>query len=98
MRAGNGSELFRRAVASGDAAVTRYLDSAPALPMRAYALGVQSKYKRVSGHGGQADDLLKQAKALDPYFSKATGAPNPDLFIPPDEVSHNHRYLFRSIQ
>ncbi|MGD0463458.1 MAG: tetratricopeptide repeat protein [Tepidisphaeraceae bacterium] len=98
MRAGNGSELFRKAVASGDAAVTRYLDSNPVLPMRAYALGVQYKYKLHSGHKQQADELLKQAKALDPYFSKATGAPNPDLFTPPDEISHNHRYLFRPIQ
>jgi tetratricopeptide (TPR) repeat protein len=98
MRAGNGSELFRGAVASGDAAVSRYLDSSPVLPMRAYALGVQYKYKLHSGHKEQADELLRQAEALDPYFSKATGAPNPDLFIPPDEVSHNHRYLFRPIQ
>jgi len=98
MQAENGSELFRKAVASGDAAVTRYLDSNPVLPMRAYALGVQYKYKAHSGHRQQADELLKQAQALDPYFSKATGAPNPDLFIPPDEVSHNHRYLFRPVQ
>ncbi|MGA2441128.1 MAG: tetratricopeptide repeat protein [Tepidisphaeraceae bacterium] len=98
MQAGDGSELFRKAVAAGDAAVTRYLDSTPVLPMRAYALGVQYKYKLHSGHKGQADELLKQAEALDPYFSKATGTPNPDLFIPPDEVSHNHRYLFRPIQ
>jgi len=98
MRAGNGSKLFRTAVASGDAALTRYLDSTPALPMRAYALGVQYKYRLHSGHKEQAEELLKQAEALDPYFSKATGAPNPDLFIPPDEVSHYHRYLFRPIQ
>jgi hypothetical protein len=98
MRAGSGSELFRKVVASGDAAVTRYLDSKPVPPMRAYALGVQYKYKLHSGHKEQADELLKQAGALDPYFSKATGAPNPDLFIPPDEISRNHRYLFRPIQ
>ena len=98
MRAGSGSELFRKVVASGDAAVTRYLDSKPVPPMRAYALGVQYKYKLHSGHKEQADELLKQANALDPYFSKATGAPNPDLFIPPDEISRNHRYLFRPIQ
>jgi tetratricopeptide (TPR) repeat protein len=98
MRAGNGSELFRQAVASGEAAVTRYLDTKPALPMRAYALGVQYKYLAHSGRKEQADELLKQAKALDPYFSKATGAPSPDLFTPPDEISHYHRYLFRPIQ
>jgi len=96
--AGNDSELRQRAITSGDAAVTRYLDSKPVLPMQAYALGVQYKYKAHSGHKEQADELLKKAKELDHYFSKATGAPNPDLFIPPDEISHNHRYFFRPIQ
>jgi tetratricopeptide (TPR) repeat protein len=98
MRAENGSESFRKAVASGEAAVTRYLDTKPVLPMRAYALGVQYRYKAHSGQKEQADELLKQALALDPYFSRATGAPNPDLFAPPDEISHTHRYLFRPIQ
>jgi tetratricopeptide (TPR) repeat protein len=98
MRAGNDSTLLQKAIASGDAAVTRYLDCKLVLPMQAYALGVQYKYKAHSGHKEQADELLKKAETLDPYFSKATGAPNPDLFIPPDEISHNHRYLFRPIQ
>lgn len=98
MRAGEGSDSFRKAVAAGDAAVGRYLDFKPVLPMRAYALGVQYKYRMHSDLRASADDLLRQAEALDPYFSKATGAPNPDLFIPPDEVSQNHRYLFRSVQ
>jgi len=98
MRAENGSESFRKAVAAGEAAVTRYLDTKPSLPMRAYALGVQYKYLSHSGRKEQADALLKQAQALDPYFSKATGVPSPDLFIPPDEISHYHRYLFRPIQ
>lgn len=43
----------------------------------------------------QGKALFKEAEALDPYFSKATGSPSPDLFIRPDEISHNHRYLFR---
>jgi tetratricopeptide (TPR) repeat protein len=98
MRAGDDSELLHKAITSGDAAVTRYLDSKPILPMQAYALGVQYKYKIHSDHKEQADELLKRANTLDPYFSKATGAPNPDLFILPDEISHNHRYLFRPIQ
>jgi tetratricopeptide (TPR) repeat protein len=98
MRAGNDSTLLQKAIASGDAAVTKYLDCKPVLPMQAYALGVQYKYKAHSGHKEQADELLKKAETLDPYFSKATGAPNPDLFIPPDEISHNHRYLFKPIQ
>ncbi len=66
--------------------------------MHAYALGVQSKYQSFLGHKEQADALLKQAQTLDPNFSKATGLPGPDLFTPPDEISHNHRYFFRPIQ
>ncbi|MGD0551064.1 MAG: tetratricopeptide repeat protein [Sedimentisphaerales bacterium] len=98
MRAGDNSELRQRAITAGDAAVTKYLDSNPVLPMRAYALGVQYKYKSHSGHKEQADEILKKAKELDPYFSMATGAPNPDLFIAIDEIPHSHRYLFRPIQ
>jgi tetratricopeptide (TPR) repeat protein len=98
MGAGDNSELRQRAITAGDTAVTRYLDSKPVLPMRAYALGVQYKYKSHSGHKEQADEILKKAKELDPYFSMATGAPNPDLFIAIDEIPHSHRYLFRPIQ
>ena len=98
MGAGDNAELRQKAIAAGDAAVTKYLDSNPVLPMRAYALGVQYKYKSHSGHKEQADELLKKAKELDPYFSMATGAPNPDLFIAVDEIPHSHRYLFRPVQ
>ena len=47
------------------------------------------------GDKKQGKALFKEAEALDPYFSKATVSPVPDLFIRPDEISHNHRYLFR---
>jgi len=95
MRAGEDKELLQTSLRSGDAAVTRYLDSKPIQPMQAYALGVQSKYKRHMGNVEQAQALVNRAKALDPYFSKATGSPNPDLFIPPGEISQNHGYLMR---
>jgi tetratricopeptide (TPR) repeat protein len=98
MAAKDNAELRQKAIAAGDAAVTRYLDSKPVLPMQAYALGVQYKYKAHSGHKEQADEILKKAKGLDPYFSMATGSPNPDLFIAVDEIPHSHRYLFRPIQ
>lgn len=88
-------ELFEKHVSAGDAAITRYLESQPNNPMRAYALGVKSKYKWASGDEEQRAALIEQAVALDPYFSKMTGQPNPDLFIPPTEVSRNHRYLTR---
>ncbi len=95
MRAGNDKELLQTSITLGDAAVARYIKSEPIQPMLAYALGVRSKYKSFSGDKEQGQALFKQAEALDRYFSKATGAPHPDLFIPPGEVSQNHRYLMR---
>ena len=71
--------------------MTRYIKSKPIQPMLAYALGVQSKYEGFGswdsypshlGDKEQAQALFKQTEVLDPYFSKATGAPKPDLFIP----------------
>ena len=76
MRERNGSDSFRNEVAGGEAAVTRYLDCKPVLPMRAYALGVQYKYKMHTGFKEEGNELLKQAETLDRYFSKATGAPD----------------------
>ncbi len=96
MRAGNDSELFQASVRAGDAAVSRYIESEPIPPMLAYALGVQYKYKHLGlGDAELGQQLLERAESLDPYFSKATGAPNPDLFVLPGEISHTHRYLQR---
>jgi cytochrome c-type biogenesis protein CcmH/NrfG len=95
MRAGDNKELLQTSIKSGDAAVARYIESKPIQPMLAYAIGVRAKYKSFSGDREQGQALFKQAEALDPYFSKATGAPYPDLFIPPGKISENHRYLMR---
>lgn len=88
-------ELFQKSLTAGDAAITRYLNSEPTRPMKAYALGVKSKYKSALGDTKQGQELVQRAENLDPYFSKATGAPAPDQFIPPTEISRNHRYLTR---
>jgi len=95
MRAGDDKELLQTCAISGDAAVARYIESEPIQPMLAYAIGVRAKYKFFSGDKEQGQALFKEAEALDPYFSKATGAPHPYLFIPPGEISQNHRYLMR---
>jgi tetratricopeptide (TPR) repeat protein len=95
LRAGQGTELFAKHLTSGDAAAVRYLSFQPVQPMQAYALGVRSKYQSFSGDRDQGQALYEKAKALDPYFSKATGCPLPDLFISPKEVSSHHRYLMR---
>ena len=95
MRAREDQELMKRHATAGNDAVTKYLGSKPIQPMQAYALGIQSKYTSHLGDREQGNVLFEQAKALDPYFSKATGCPIPDLFIPPGTVSQHHRYLGR---
>lgn len=95
MRAGDDKELLQSCVTSGDAAVGKYIESKPIQPMLAYALGVRAKYKFFSGDKQQGETLFKKAEALDPYFSKATGAPSPYLFIRPGQISQKHRYLMR---
>ncbi len=95
MRAGDNKELLNKCVMSGDSAIARYIESKPIQPMLAYAIGVRGKYKFFLGDQEQGQVLFKEAEALDPYFSKATAAPNPDLFIPPGAISQNHRYLMR---
>jgi hypothetical protein len=80
---------------SGDSAVVKYIESKPINPMLAYALGVRGKFKFFLGDQEQGQVFFKEAEALDPYFSKATAAPRSDLFIPPGEISQNHRYLMR---
>ena len=95
MRAGDNKELLKKCVMSGDSAIVRYIESKPIQPMLAYAIGVRAKYNFFLGDKEQGQALFKGAEDLDPYFSKATGAPHPDLFIPPGEISQNHRYLMR---
>ncbi|MBN1833403.1 MAG: tetratricopeptide repeat protein [Deltaproteobacteria bacterium] len=95
MQAQGNKELLQSSIEKGDAAVTRYLQSNPIQPMRAYALGVKAKYNFISGHQEQGQALLKEAMMLDPHFSKATAAPDPVFFTRPDEISHRHRYLLR---
>lgn len=95
IKAGPDIEQRRSNARSGLAAISEYLASKPIRPMQAYALGVQSKYKAGLGEREASQTLLGEARTMDPYFSRATGAPHPDLFIPPTEISSNHRYLMR---
>ena len=95
MQAQGNKDLLQSCIEKGDAALTRYLDSNPIQPMRAYAIGVQAKYNFISGHQEKGQELVKEAMMLDPHFSKATGAPDPALFTRPNEISQRHRYLLR---
>jgi hypothetical protein len=46
------------------------------------------------GDKEEAEKLFEEANRIDPFVSRAFGVPSLDLFIPPGEISHNHRYLF----
>ena len=96
LRARGDKKLLQASIASGDAAVVRYIESKPIRPMLAYAIGARAKYKSLSGDREQEQVLFKEAEALDPHFSKATGSPHPILFIPPREIYDGRpRYIGR---
>ena len=77
-----------------EAALNRYLDTNPIIPLKAYALGLKAKVK-YGFDKEEADKLNEEAMALDPYYSRAFGVPTPDLFVPVGEESHDHSYLFQ---
>ena len=70
-------------------------DPAPIIPLQAYATGMLVRTKMFTGHKEEAEKLMEKAKALDPYFSRASAIPSPDLFDPPDVVSHHFSSFFR---
>ena len=76
-------------------AVNDFLATKPIAPLKAYALGMLAKLNYAQEKKGEGDKWLEEAKATDAYFSKASGIPLADLFVPPGEISHNHRYLFQ---
>ena len=76
--------------------IDQYLasDPGPIIPLRAYAIGMLAKVAMFTGQKEEADKLMEGAKSLDPYFSRAFGVPSPNLFIPPNEVSHHFGSFF----
>jgi len=82
------------ATASTEEAINKYIETDPIIPLKAFAIGFLSKLKSKTDED-EGKRLFEEAKSIDPYFSKMGNIPTMDLFVPPDEVSHNHRYLFR---
>ncbi len=76
-------------------AINRYLDSEPILPLKAYALGLLAGIKWGLGDSEGAEELIEEAEAIDPHFSRASGVPPLVLFAEPDEISHYHAYFSR---
>ncbi len=87
-------EAAQQALSMAESYLGKYLDAEPRIPLKAFALGILGRAKMQRNDQAKSRELLEQAQKLDPYYSKAWGVPDPDLFIPPGEISHSHRYLF----
>ena len=88
-------KLKDTALPLAEEAINRYLDSEPILPLKAYALGLLAQIKFTLGDNEEAEELLAEAEAIDPYFSKAFGVPPLVLFTEPDEICRHHAYFSR---
>jgi len=73
-----------------------YLKSVPepVIPLKTYAMGLLVRVNMFLGNQEQAEKLMGEAKALDPYFSRASGVPILLLFDPPDKISHHYFSFF----
>ncbi|MFH2048332.1 MAG: hypothetical protein ABIJ12_02710 [bacterium] len=76
-------------------ALNDFLETKPIAPLKAYALGLLAKLNYAQDKKAEGAKYLEQAKATDAYFSKASGIPLADLFVPPGEISHNHTFLYK---
>lgn len=74
----------------------KYLLSSPEpiIPLKAYTLGLMSLTERFQGNQEEAEKLVNEAEALDPYFSRAMGIPTLLLFDAPDQISHHYFSFF----
>jgi tetratricopeptide (TPR) repeat protein len=73
-----------------------YLKSSPepVIPLKTYAMGLLVRVNMFLGNQEQAEKLMAEAKALDPYFSRASGVPLLLLFDPPDKITHHYFSFF----
>jgi len=76
-------------------AINDFLATKPIAPLKAYALGILAKLNYAQEKKAEGDKYLEEAKATDAYFSRASAIPLADLFVPPGEISHNHRFLLK---
>ncbi len=74
----------------------KYLDTKPepVVPLKAYAMGWLSTCDMFLGDQAGAEKKLEEARAVDPYFSRAFGIPTLLLFDPPDQISHHYFSFF----
>jgi tetratricopeptide (TPR) repeat protein len=75
-------------------AIREYLsmEPEPIAPLKAWALGNLARIKFFSGQEGEGKQLMAEARALDPFFSKATDVPDMGIYIPPGEIYRPGEY------
>jgi tetratricopeptide (TPR) repeat protein len=79
-------------------AYQKYLDASPDAPgpIKAYTYGMMAQTcKRITGNDVLADEYIEKKNALDPFCSRASGAPSEGLFTPPDVLPENTVYYSR---
>ena len=76
--------------------IEAYLGSKPEppVPLKSYAMGLLARIEMFQGNQAEGDKLMAETKALDPYFSRASGLPTLLLFDKPDQVSHHYFSFF----
>ncbi|HOW25007.1 MAG TPA: tetratricopeptide repeat protein [Bacteroidales bacterium] len=74
----------------------RYLNTKPepVIPLKAYTTGWLGQVEMFLGNQPEAEKKMEEAKAMDPYFSRAAGIPTLLLFDPPDQISHQYFSFF----
>jgi tetratricopeptide (TPR) repeat protein len=74
----------------------KYLNTKPepVVPLKAYATGWLGQTEMFLGNQTEAEKRIEEAKAMDPYFSRASGIPTLLLFDPPDQISHHYFSFF----
>lgn len=97
MQAMQGQIAIDSAVPLINAEYEKYLSSKfePNNSMKAWTIGQMAMLKFRNGDEEGGKLLMEEAKALDPYFSRAFGTPHPILFVRPDAVSQKFQYLSR---
>ena len=85
------------ALPAAEKAIRKFLETDPDNPLRAYSVKLLSRIKGGLGEKDAMEELRKEAHALDPHHSRASGLPSLDLFVSPGEANRRHRYLFRPL-
>jgi hypothetical protein len=52
------------------------------------------KTKMFTGNRDEGEKLMAEAKAIDPYFSRAFGLPSISMFEPPTQTDHHFSSFF----